>query len=68
MDDGRTLAERLGHAADARIVIISCDDLGSCHGATEGVFRAVREGIATSLLPLIYIQNCTSFLCFFQAW
>jgi predicted glycoside hydrolase/deacetylase ChbG (UPF0249 family) len=47
MDDGRTLAERLGHPADARIVIISCDDLGSCHGATEGVLRAVREGIAT---------------------
>ncbi len=47
MNDGRTLGERLGHGPDARIVIISCDDLGSCHGATEGVFRAVREGIAT---------------------
>ncbi|MEN9792443.1 MAG: hypothetical protein RL330_521 [Actinomycetota bacterium] len=47
MDEARTLAERLGRGPDARIVILSCDDLGSCHGATEGVFRAVREGIAT---------------------
>ena len=47
MDEARTLAERLGRGPDARIVILSCDDLGSCHGATEGVFRAVREGVAT---------------------
>jgi len=42
-----SLAERLGHPADARLVIISCDDLGLCHAANIGVFRAVREGAAT---------------------
>jgi hypothetical protein len=42
-----TLAERLGHAADARLVIISCDDLGSCHASNEGVYRALHEGVAT---------------------
>jgi chitin disaccharide deacetylase len=42
-----SLAERLGHPPDARIVIFSCDDLGSAHGANVGVFRALREGIAT---------------------
>src|SRR6187551_3798116 len=42
-----TLAERLGHAADARLVIISCDDLGSCHAANLGVYEALREGAAT---------------------
>ena len=42
-----TLAERLGHSADARLVILSCDDLGSCHAANVGVFRAIREGAAT---------------------
>ena len=42
-----TLAERLGHPADARLVIISCDDLGLCHAANVGVFRALREGAAT---------------------
>jgi chitin disaccharide deacetylase len=42
-----TLAERLGHRPDDRLVILSCDDLGSCHGANVGVFRALREGAAT---------------------
>jgi predicted glycoside hydrolase/deacetylase ChbG (UPF0249 family) len=42
-----TLAERLGHAADTKLVIISCDDLGSCHAANEGVFDAIRHGVAT---------------------
>jgi predicted glycoside hydrolase/deacetylase ChbG (UPF0249 family) len=41
------LAERLGYAADARLVIISCDDLGSCHAANEGVFDALHRGVAT---------------------
>jgi chitin disaccharide deacetylase len=42
-----TLAERLGHAADARLVIIDCDDLGSCHAANIGVYEALRDGVAT---------------------
>lgn len=43
----RSLASRLGYADDARLVIISCDDLGSCHAATEGVYAAIRNGVAT---------------------
>jgi predicted glycoside hydrolase/deacetylase ChbG (UPF0249 family) len=42
-----SLAERLGHAPDSRLVIISCDDLGASHAANEGVFRALHHGIAT---------------------
>lgn len=42
-----SLAERLGHAADARLVIISCDDLGSSHAANEGVFAALHDGVAS---------------------
>ena len=42
-----SLAERLGHAADTRLVIISCDDLGSCHAANEGVYGALHDGLAT---------------------
>lgn len=42
-----TLAERLGHPADATLVIISCDDLGSCHAANEGVYDALHHGVAT---------------------
>ena len=43
-----TLAERLGHRADARLVIISCDDLGACHASNVGVYDALRHGVATS--------------------
>ncbi len=42
-----TLAERLGYAADAKLVILSCDDLGSCHAANVGVYDAIRDGAAT---------------------
>jgi predicted glycoside hydrolase/deacetylase ChbG (UPF0249 family) len=42
-----SLNERLGYSPDARLVILSCDDLGSCHAANEGVYQAIREGAAT---------------------
>jgi len=42
-----TLAERLGHRADAKLVIISCDDLGASHAANVGVYGALRDGVAT---------------------
>jgi chitin disaccharide deacetylase len=43
-----TLAERLGYAADDRLLIINCDDLGVCHAANVGVYEALRQGVATS--------------------
>ena len=46
-DTGLSLAERLGHAPSTRLVIISCDDLGLCHAANVGVYRAMRDGAAT---------------------
>jgi len=42
-----TLAERLGYAADAKLVILSCDDLGAFHAANVGVYDALRKGVAT---------------------
>ena len=42
-----SLAERLGYADDAKLVIVSCDDLGSCHAANAGVLQALHEGVAT---------------------
>ena len=41
------LVERLGYPAEAKLVIISCDDLGCCHAANVGVYQAMREGMAT---------------------
>ncbi|OWY61805.1 hypothetical protein B7486_61815, partial [cyanobacterium TDX16] len=48
-----TLAERLGHDADARLVIINCDDLGSSHAANLGVYEALRRGVATSATLMV---------------
>ena len=42
-----TLARRLGYDDDAKLVVISCDDLGACHAANVGVYGALRDGIAT---------------------
>ena len=47
-DGGPTLAERLGHGPDARLLIVNCDDLGSSHAANLGCYDALRNGIATS--------------------
>ena len=42
-----SLAESLGHSADAKLVILSCDDLGAFHAANVGVYDALRKGSAT---------------------
>jgi predicted glycoside hydrolase/deacetylase ChbG (UPF0249 family) len=42
------LAQRLGFGADDRVLIVTCDDLGSSHAANVGVYEALRDGIATS--------------------
>ncbi|MFZ0664318.1 MAG: polysaccharide deacetylase family protein [Acidimicrobiales bacterium] len=43
-----SLAERLGYSADARLLVINCDDLGFCHAANEATYDALRNGLATS--------------------
>jgi len=43
-----TVAQRLGYPPDARLLIVNCDDLGSCHAANVGVYEALRDGVATS--------------------
>ncbi len=43
-----SVAERLGHPPDARLLIVNCDDLGSSHAANVGVYEALRDGVATS--------------------
>jgi predicted glycoside hydrolase/deacetylase ChbG (UPF0249 family) len=43
-----TLAERLGYPADAKLLIVSCDDLGLTHSANVATYEALRLGVATS--------------------
>ena len=46
-----SLAARLGFGDDDRVLIVNCDDLGSCHAANVGVYEALRDGVATSASP-----------------
>jgi predicted glycoside hydrolase/deacetylase ChbG (UPF0249 family) len=58
-----SLAERLGHAESTRLVIISCDDLGSSHAANLGVYRALRDGVATCaslMVPAPWARHAAS--------
>jgi predicted glycoside hydrolase/deacetylase ChbG (UPF0249 family) len=48
-----TLAERLGRAPDARLLIINCDDLGLCQAANVGVYDALRTGVGTSATLMV---------------
>jgi chitin disaccharide deacetylase len=58
-----TLAERLGHHADDRLVIVSCDDLGVSHALNVGVFDSLRAGVATSaslMVPAPWAREAAS--------
>ena len=39
-----SLAERLGYAADAKLLIVTCDDLGFTASANVAVYEALRDG------------------------
>jgi len=58
-----TLAELLGYRPDAKLVILSCDDLGSCHAANVGVYEALRDGSATCasiMVPAPWAQHAAA--------
>ena len=42
------ILERLGRPADARLVLIVADALGSSNAANLAVYRSLRDGVATS--------------------
>jgi hypothetical protein len=48
-----TLTERLGHAPDARLAIVNCDDFGSSHAANLAILRALTWGVATSATLMV---------------
>ncbi len=58
-----TLAERLDHRADDRLLVINCDDLGMCHAANVGVYESLRTGMATSatlMVPCPWAREASS--------
>ena len=48
MEPAKSLVERLGYDADARLLIINCDDVGSSHAANLACHEAMTAGVATS--------------------
>jgi len=59
----KSLAERLGYDAGARLLILTCDDLGFCHAANVGVYESLRHGLATSaslMVPCPWARGATA--------
>jgi chitin disaccharide deacetylase len=52
-NETKSTAERLGYAADARVLILNADDFGMCHDQNEGVIRGLQEGLFTSSTILV---------------
>ena len=48
MTSREPLSERLGFAPDDRLLIVTCDDLGSTRAANVAVYESLRSGLATS--------------------
>ena len=57
------LAQRLGYSAEAKLVIVNADDLGSCHSANVGVFECLATGTVTSatlMVPCPWAREASS--------
>lgn len=48
-----SLAERLGFGAGDRLLILSCDELGTSHAANVGVYDALRGGLAATAALMV---------------
>jgi chitin disaccharide deacetylase len=58
-----TLAQRLGYPAEAKLLIINADDLGSCHSANVGVYECLDSGLVTSatlMVPCPWAREASS--------
>jgi hypothetical protein len=44
----KPLAARLGHPADAKLLIVHADDLGAAHSVNAATFKAFETGLLNS--------------------
>jgi predicted glycoside hydrolase/deacetylase ChbG (UPF0249 family) len=46
---GPSLVQRLGYAADARVLILTADEFGECHASNMGIIRCWEAGLLKSV-------------------
>ena len=51
--NGRTVQERLGYPASARLLVLHADDLGMAHSVNRATFEALEKGWITSSSILV---------------
>src|SRR5437660_6032991 len=51
--DGRSVQERLGYPATARLLVLHADDLGMAHSVNRATFEALEKGWITSSSILV---------------
>ena len=60
----KTIAERLGHPADSKLLIIHADDLGAAHSVDVASFDALDKGAITSasiMVPTPWITEVAAY-------
>lgn len=60
----KTIAERLGYPADAKLLILHADDLGVAHSVDEASFAALSQGAVTSasvMVPCAWLTEVAAY-------
>ena len=60
----RTIAERLGHPADAKLLILHADDLGAAHSVDAASFDALDKGAISSasiMMPTPWVTEVAAY-------
>jgi predicted glycoside hydrolase/deacetylase ChbG (UPF0249 family) len=64
MSQTKTVAERLGYPADAKLVIVHGDDLGMAHSVNEATIKAFSSGLVNSgsiMMPCSWVPEIAAY-------